>query len=256
LLSPENPIIGIQYKGFESNRQKYIQTFAGHEQPGTVAGSIQRGGEPARMAALPDALDPDRTALLVVDAQNAFAASGSPLEEKGLDLSDPIDAVPRVRDAIDVARELGLTVAYSRSVRDPDQGDDPAERFDIVPDTARGGTICQAGDWDAAYVDGVDPRPGEYEVVKQGFDAFVGTDLDFYLRTEGVEAIVLCGFVSDVCVEGTARGAHERGYDLALVGDACASYTDRRHRTAVEFVESYLGTVEPLATVREALAAC
>lgn len=206
------------------------------------------------MAALADALDPDRTALLVVDAQNAFAAPGGPLAEKGLDLSDAIDAVPRVQEAIDLARALGLTVAFSRSVRDPDQGEDPAERFAIVPDVDRGDTICQAGDWDAQYVDGVDPRPGEYEVVKQGFDAFVGTDLDYYLRTDGVDAIVLCGFVSDVCVEGTARGAHERGYDLALVGDATASYTDRRHETAVAFVEGYLGTVAPLATVRAALA--
>lgn len=205
------------------------------------------------MSQLADPLDPERTALLVVDAQNAFAAAGSPLAEKGLDLSAPIDSVPAVQEAIEVARDNCRTVAFSRSVRNPDRNEDPAARFDIVPTVDRGETICQAGDWDAQYVEGIDPRPEEYEVVKQGFDAFHGTDLDYYFRTEGVDTLLVCGFVTDVCVEGTARGAHERGYNIALVTDACASYTEKRHRVAVDFVDSYLGTATSLAAVRDAL---
>lgn len=205
------------------------------------------------MTELGDVLVPESTALLVVDAQNAFAAEGSPLADKGLDLSEPVATVPRVRHALDVAREVGMTVAFSRSVRAPDHDEDPSSRFDLVPTVDQGETICQAGDWDAQYVDRIDPRPGEYEVVKQGFDAFHGTDLDYYLRTEGVDTLVLCGFVTDVCVEGTARGARERGYNLALVSDACASYTEDRHRMGVDFVDSYLGMAVSLADVRDAL---
>ena len=200
-----------------------------------------------------DVLEPERTALLVVDAQNAFAAKGSPLADNGLDLSKTVATVPVVRQALDVAREVGMTVAFSRSVREPDHTEDPSSRFDIVPTVDQGETICQAGDWDAQYVDRIDPRPGELEVEKQGFNAFHGTDLDYYLRTEGVDTLVLCGFVTDVCVEGTARGARERGYNLALASDACASYTEDRHRMAVDFVDSYLGTAMSLADVRDAL---
>lgn len=207
----------------------------------------------APMMELVDSIDLCRTALLVVDAQNAFAAAGSPLAEKGLDLSKMVATVPKVQAAVELARRSETTVAFSRTVRDPALTEDPASRFDVVSGVDRGETICQLGDWDAMYVNKIDPEAGEYEVLKQGYDAFHGTALDYYFRTAGIETVLICGFVTDVCVEGTARGAHERGYNVALVADACASYTEERHRTAVDFVDSYLGVVVSLAEVRDAV---
>lgn len=202
-----------------------------------------------------DWIDPARTALVVVDVQRAFASEESPLAGES-DLSTSIATVPRVAELVELARELELVVAFTRSVRRADGADDPAEVYDVVPGIYAGdtGPLCRAGAPDTAYVEGVEPRPGEYEVEKKRYDAFHGTPLDFYLRSEGVDTLLVCGFATDVCVEGTARGAHERGYDAVLVSDCCASSTEERHRTAIEFFGRNLGGVASLDGVREALA--
>jgi len=198
----------------------------------------------SRMAPLViDHLDPASTALLVVDAQVAFAGEASPLAARGVDLSGPTETVPRVVDLIDVAREAGLTVAYTRSVRRADDRDGPTRAHRILPEIYREGEpICRAGSPDAAYVEGIDPAPDEYEVGKRRYDAFHGTPLESYLRIEGVETTLLCGFTTNVCVESTARGAHERGFDVVLVEDCCASFTPEMHASAVRNAELMLGT--------------
>lgn len=200
----------------------------------------------------PEAVSPASTALLVVDVQRAFAAADSPLVDAGLDLSGPIETVPKVERLLEAAREAGLTVAFTRSYRRAD-GRDAADRvYDVLPRVNRGGpAICCAGSDDVGYVDGVGPRDGEYEVRKVRYDAFYNTPLDFYLRAEGVETVLVCGFTTNVCVEGTARGAFERGYNVVLVEDCCASYTEAEHEAAVHNVELILGTTTTLDELTE-----
>ncbi|MEF8774473.1 MAG: isochorismatase family cysteine hydrolase [Halobacteriales archaeon] len=204
--------------------------------------------------ALDEALDPARTALLVVDAQRAFAHRDSPLADRGLDLSGPAESVPRVTALLGTFRDAGAPIAFTRSIRDP-RTDDPAVAHDVVPGNHRGDgdLLWRPGSWEAEYVAGVEPRHDEHEVEKRGYDAFHGTPLDALLRTDGVQTLVVCGFVTDVCVEGTARGAHERGYDVVLAEDACDSYTDERHGQAVDFLASYLGAAASTARIRSAL---
>ena len=190
-----------------------------------------------------DALDPATTGLVVVDAQNAFAGGSSPLADRGVDLSAARAAVPRVVDLVETARGLGLPVFYTRSVRRPDNRDGPERAHRVLPEIYREGeAICCAGNPDVEFVDGIEPAPEEYAVEKRRYDAFHGTPLEAYLRLEGVETALFCGFTTNVCVEGTARGAHERGFDVVLVEDCCASFTDEMHESALRNVELMLGT--------------
>ena len=197
---------------------------------------------------LAELVDLDTTALIVVDVQNAFAAPDSPLDEAGLDVSAAVEAVPQVRELLSAAREAGLTVAFTRSLRRADGSDAPENVYDVLPMTARSGDpICCSGDPDAAYVEGVEPREDEYEVGKIRYNAFHNTPLEYYLRSEGVETVLMCGFTTNVCVEGTARGAHERGFNVVLVEDCCASFTEEQHESGVRNVELILGTTTTLA---------
>lgn len=203
-----------------------------------------------------DALPSDSTGLVVVDAQNAFAGAESPIADRGVDLSAAIETVPAVVSLVEMAREAGLPVFYTRSVRRADDRDGPERQHRILPRIYRDGEpICCAGNPDTEFVEGVEPAEDEYAVEKRRYDAFHGTPLESYLRIEGVETALVCGFTTNVCVAGTARGAHERGFDVVVVEDCCAAFSEAEHEAALHTVELALGTTATAAEVRSLLAA-
>ena len=202
-------------------------------------------------------VDLDSTALVVVDVQRAFASPESPLVGAGLDVSDPVETVPRVKDLIGLARDASLPIVFTRSYRLSDGRDAPEAVYDILPKINRSGDpICCAGSGDVRFVEGIGPRDSgrEYEVRKQRYDAFHGTQLEYYLRAEDVDTLLVCGFTTNVCVEGTARGAHERGFDVVVAEDCCASFSVEQHDAGIRNIELLLGTTATLAEIQELLA--
>jgi len=82
---------------------------------------------------------------------------------------------------------------------------------------------------------GLDPRLGARGeiIVKTQYDAFYGTDLEKILRERGVKAVVVCGVMTHLCCETTARSAFVRGFDVYLPVDATATYTEALHRASL-----------------------
>lgn len=204
---------------------------------------------------LAETIVPDRTAVLIVDAQKAFVHEDSPIARGERDLSPLRATVPRVRDLVETGRDAGASVAYTRTVRSPHEDQYPEHRYDVVPGIRRDGgpLACRRDAWDTEYAANIDPLPEEFEVEKVGYDAFHGTKLDTHLRTAGVDTVVCGGFMTDVCVEGTLRGARERGYNVILAEDACASRDETAHAKTLEFVDAHLGTTASVDTIKEAL---
>ena len=203
---------------------------------------------------MPDPLanvDPRTAALLVVDAQKVFAAEDSALGDRGADVSRAVRTVPNVTEVVSLARRESVPIVFTRSYRREDGMDSHQRVFDVVPDIHRGDRpICCAGSEGVEYVDGLEPQPDEYEVRKQRYDAFHNTRLDSHLRAESVETVLVCGFTSNVCVEGTARGAHERGYNVVVIEDCCNAYTEADHRSAMRTTDLVLGTTATLEELR------
>lgn len=178
-------------------------------------------------------IEPGKTALLVIDVQKAFT-TGSMAENR----------LPNILSVVELARETELTVAFSRSVRQANGKDAPQKVYDIVPKTYRDNEpTCCAGTEDTDYSEGLEPRSDEYEVAKERYDAFHGTKLDYYLRVSGVETVLMTGINTNVCVEATARSAHERQYNVIYIQDCCASHYPDLHEAALENAENILGTV-------------
>lgn len=107
---------------------------------------------------------------------------------------------------------------------------------------------------------GFEPLPGEALVSKSVNAAFIGTDLDLRLRRPGVTRVVLFGISTDMCVSTTARVAANLGYEVIVVGDACACFeldgiaADDIHRAHLatlnyEFA-TVVGTDAVIATLR------
>jgi nicotinamidase-related amidase len=99
----------------------------------------------------------------------------------------------------------------------------------------------------------LDRQATDVVVVKHQPNAFYGTDLDVHLRRRGIRTIVLGGISTNLGVEGTARAAHERGYDQVFVEDAMAARAEVLHTHPVTHFFPTIGRVRATADVIAAL---
>ncbi|BAS26569.1 cysteine hydrolase family protein [Limnochorda pilosa] len=147
------------------------------------------------------------TALIVVDMQRDFAEPGGRLF-----VPDAPGTVPVIRDLLERARRAG---AFRVFTQDSHGAQDP--EFDIWGEHAVEGTPG----WE--IVEPLRPQPGEYVVRKLRYDAFYGTSLEHQLRVHGVETVIVCGTVANICVHYTAASAALRWFRVVLPVDAVSA---------------------------------
>jgi nicotinamidase-related amidase len=152
-------------------------------------------------------VDPARTALIVVDMQNDFVSEGGTLR-----VADAEATIPAIAALLSLARSSGMRVVFSQ---DTHRDGDPEWR--IWPEHAREGT------WGWEIVEALAPLPEETVLRKVRYDAFYGTPLDHLLRLWGVDTLVLCGTVANICVHYTAASAALRWYHVIVVKDAVSA---------------------------------
>ncbi len=153
------------------------------------------------------ALDPARTALVIIDMQNDFVRDDGTLQ-----VASAPATIPAITHLLEVARDSGMRVVYSQDTHDPG---DP--EFEIWPEH------CLRGTPGGEMIDELAPREGELVVRKVRYDAFYGTELDHMLRLWGVDTLVLCGTVANICVHYTAASAALRWYDVVIAKDAVSA---------------------------------
>ena len=91
--------------------------------------------------------------------------------------------------------------------------------------------------------------PSDLPVEKVGYDAFYQTRLEWVLRKAGIRKLLVSGIVTNGGVASTVRGAHVREFEVTVLEDACAAFTDDLHRTAIEA----LRPVAKISTIAEEL---
>jgi nicotinamidase-related amidase len=156
-------------------------------------------------------LDPDSTAVVVVDMQNGFCHP-----EGSLYAPESEAAIGPCVEAVESAREAGVSVVFTRDVHPPGQFEDNHyyDEFD------RWGEHVLEGSWDAELVEELEPREGDLVVVKHTYDAFYRTGLEGWLESHGVDDLLVCGTLANVCVLHTAGSAGLRDYRPILLEDA------------------------------------
>jgi len=95
----------------------------------------------------------------------------------------------------------------------------------------------------------VAPGADEEVVFKDEVNAFQGTDLHERLQRLGVKRLVLCGMQTHMCLEGAARAAHDLGYEVVVVADACATRDLKYGEATVPAAEVHAGTLATLDRV-------
>lgn len=178
------------------------------------------------------AFDPTATAVVVVDMQNGFChPDGSLYAEPSEAAVEPVTAL------VDRAREAGASVVYTRDVHPPEQFDETHyyDEFD------RWGEHVVEGSWDAELVADLDVRDDDHVVEKHTYDAFYRTDLEGYLDAHGIDDLLICGTLANVCVLHTAGSAGLRDYRPVVVEDALGYITAEHREYAVDHADWLFG---------------
>lgn len=205
-------------------------------------GPVTIAAEPAAIA-----IDPRRTALLMIDMQRDFLEPGGFGEALGNDVARLAAAVPPAKALLAAARELGLLVIHTREGHRPDLSDAPRAKIERgqpgrrIGDRGPMGRILVRGEPGHDLIPELGPRPGEPVVDKPGKGAFYATDLETILRGREIEDLIVGGVTTEVCVHTTVREANDRGYRCIVAADACASYFPELHEVALRMITAQGG---------------
>ena len=164
-----------------------------------------------------DAIDPKKTAMIVVDMQNDFVATGAAMETPAARA-----VVPKVVEALNFCRDAQVKVVYTAHVHRRD-GCDMGLFDDMHPPIANRAALVD-GTPGADIYPALAPAAGEHVIKKHRYSAFFGTDLDIILREWGVDTVIISGTTTENCCLSTARDAMFRNYRVVFLSDATATY--------------------------------
>jgi ureidoacrylate peracid hydrolase len=192
-----------------------------------------------------DVLDPGRTALLVIDMQNAFCHDEGTLGVSGVNVAPAQAIVEPIGRLVAGSRAAGMPVLWSQQVHFATDAGRARKRLPSHTQK-RARVSALAGTWDMDIVDGLQELAAvEPHLVfqKHRFGCFYETRLDAALRMLGVEALLVCGATANACVETTLREAYLRDYDVVAVTDCIAAVRPEWEPTAHAVWGQYLGVL-------------
>lgn len=189
---------------------------------------------------LEELIEPEHTALLVVDMQRDFCLPGGAFDQQGVDISTYPDMVPKLARLLRAAREVRITVIFIQmTVLPGGRSESPAQiRFNMrmhLEDREKlkplwytiDGTLGQE------IIPELAPAEGDLVVRKYRSSGFWGTNLDMLLRSNGLQTLVVTGCTTEGCVESTARDAQFNDYHVVITEDCVASDDREQHEASL-----------------------
>jgi len=179
-------------------------------------------------------LIPSRTALLLIEFQNEFTTEGGKLHSAVKPVMQANDMLKKSAHVAEVVRCAGGKVFHIPISFAADASDNPNKGLGILQGCAKDNLFAQ-GSWNADICDVMKPAESDVVVVgKKSLDAFPNTDLEAHLVAHGMETIVLCGFLTNCCVESTMRTGCEKGFNVITLVDCTAATSPEGQKAATE----------------------
>jgi nicotinamidase-related amidase len=177
----------------------------------------------------------DITGLLVIDPYNDFISEGGKVWDRLKTVAEANGCVPHMSEVLATARKAGIRVFYALHHRYRAGDYETWKYIAPIQRAAWSRRTFEEGTWGGELRDGFQPEPGD--VVAQEHwcsSGFANTDLDLQLKKHGIHKLVVVGLIAHTCVEATVRWAAELGYEVTVVKDATASYSDEEMHAALE----------------------
>jgi nicotinamidase-related amidase len=187
-----------------------------------------------------ESLDPARTALLVMDAQESIVGQLGERPHAPIAQAATLVAAARAAQLPVIHVVIGFRPGYP----------------EMSPQSPMHARVTTSGRFTgppgADIVEALRPAPGEPLVIKHRVSAFSGSDLEMILRARGAATLVLAGYITSGVVLSTLRQAADLDFRVVVVADACADHDDEVHRVLTEKVFPRQATV---ASARDVVAA-
>lgn len=195
-----------------------------------------------------------KTALVIVDMQNAFASKGGMLDKLGLFSEKSREIIQPIQKVLKTVRTVGIKIIYLRMVYRPNlsnaggtESPNYWKETGIVAMREKPGfkgKFITEGTWDSEIIDELKPLPGDIVVNKSRYSGFANTELQTILQTYNIKYLIFVGIATNVCVESTIRDAYFYEYFPILVSDCVAPVgPDYIQKATIFNIEKFFGWV-------------
>jgi ureidoacrylate peracid hydrolase len=216
-------------------------------------------------------IDPQETAVLVIDMQNDFGSPGGMFDLAGIDIRGIAAAAEATRPVLSAARTAEIPIVYVRMEHAPDLSDvgpdDGPHWIKHIPMrvgdevTAPDGSpsrILVRGTWNTEILENLAPEAGDHVVSKHRYSAFFETDLHDLLQRLGARYLLVTGCTTSICVESTVRDAMFRDYSCIVLEDCTAEpiagdLSRTNHEASLLTIETLFGWISNARVVCDAL---
>jgi len=175
------------------------------------------------------------TALLVIDPYNDFISEGGKIWDRLRDVAEANQCVPHMMQVLDAARKSGIRAFYALHHRYRPGDYETWKYIAPIQKAAWSRKTFEYGTWGGEIRREFEPRPGEIVAQEHWCSSgFANTDLDLQLKKHGIHQLIVVGLIAHTCVEATVRYAAEFGYEVTVVRDATASFSEVEMHAALD----------------------
>jgi ureidoacrylate peracid hydrolase len=175
------------------------------------------------------------TALLVIDPYNDFISEGGKVWDRIRGVAEANGCVAHMLQVLNAARSAGLRVFYVMHRRYRPGDYETWSYIAPIQKAAWKSRSFEYGTWGGEIRAGFEPKPGEIVTLEHWCSSgFANTDLDLQLKKHGIHKLIVIGLIAHTCVEATVRFAAELGYEVTVVRDATADYSEQAMHAALD----------------------
>lgn len=186
-------------------------------------------------------INPQKTALLIIDLQNDNLSPGGKFESSGaVEHAIKQNVVENIKQIVAKSRELEIPIFHNHFVVEKG-AKGIGDRAPIFRAIAEAESIVR-GTWGAAAVEGVEPQEGDFVIEKSRMSAFNGTPLDTLLRGLGIETLIVTGVWTNMAVEHTCRDGADHGYNVIIATDGTSTINDEWQEAALNYAMNNIAT--------------
>jgi ureidoacrylate peracid hydrolase len=179
--------------------------------------------------------DKQLTALLVVDPYNDFISEGGKIWDRIRTVAEANDCVPHMLQVLNAARKAKLRVFYAMHHRYRSGDYETWKYIAPIQKAAWLRKSFEYGTWGGEIRPEFEPKPSEIVALEHWCSSgFANTDLDLQLKNHGIHQLIVIGLIAHTCIEATVRFAAELGYEVTVVRDATADYSDEEMHAALD----------------------